>query len=69
MDSRLSHEVNIMSLTDTLKNTLEGGPNRYPLDIPSCLASLDVEEFNGKEFMSELYHYDIFFTSSYQINS
>ncbi|SUI81457.1 Uncharacterized protein conserved in bacteria [Serratia quinivorans] len=63
-----------MSLTDTLKNTLpaltEGGLNRYRLDIPSCAASLDVEEFSGKEFMSELYHYDIIFTSSDQnINS
>jgi len=59
-----------MSLTDTLKNTLsaltEGGLNRYRLDIPSCAASLDVEEFSGKEFMSELYHYDIIFTSSDQ---
>lgn len=59
-----------MSLTDTLNNTLsaltEGGLNRYRLDIPSCTASLDVEEFNGKEFMSELYHYDIIFTSSDQ---
>lgn len=59
-----------MSLTDTLKNTLsaltEGGLNRYRLDIPSCTASLDVEEFNGKEFMSELYHYYIIFTSSDQ---
>lgn len=59
-----------MSLTDTLKNTLsaltEGGLNRYRLDIPSCTASLDVEEFNGKEFMSELYHYNIIFTSSDQ---
>ncbi|MBN6042531.1 type VI secretion system tip protein VgrG [Citrobacter sp. ku-bf4] len=59
-----------MSLTDTLKNTLsaltEGGLNRYRLDIPSCTASLDVEEFNGKEFMSELYYYDVIFTSSDQ---
>lgn len=59
-----------MSLTDTLKNTLsaltEGRLNRYRLDIPSCAASLDVEEFSGKEFMSELYHYDIIFTSSDQ---
>lgn len=59
-----------MSLTDTLKNTLsaltEGGLNRYRLDIPSCTASLDVEEFNGKEFMSELYYYEIIFTSSDQ---
>ena len=59
-----------MSLTDTLKNPLpaltSGGLNRYRLDIPSCTASLDVEEFSGKEFMSELYHYDIIFTSSDQ---
>ncbi|WP_338557308.1 type VI secretion system tip protein VgrG [Erwinia sp. E_sp_B04_7] len=56
-----------MSLTDTLKNTLsaltEGGLNRYRLDIPSCTASLDVEEFSGQEFMSELYHYTVLFTS------
>ncbi|WP_067704768.1 type VI secretion system Vgr family protein [Erwinia sp. ErVv1] len=56
-----------MSLTDTLKNTLsvltEGGLNRYRLDIPSCTALLDVEEFSGKEFMSELYCYTILFTS------
>jgi type VI secretion system secreted protein VgrG len=44
----------------------EGGLNRYRLDIPSCAASLDVEEFSGKEFMSELYHYDIIFTSNDQ---
>ena len=59
-----------MGLTDTLKNTLsaltEGGLNRYRLDIPSCTASLDVEEFNGKEFMSELYYYEVIFTSSDQ---
>lgn len=59
-----------MSLTDTLKNTLtaltEGGLNRYRLDIPSCTASLDVEEFGGQEFMSELYHYTILFTSGDQ---
>jgi type VI secretion system secreted protein VgrG len=70
MDSRLFHGVNIMSLTDTLKNTLsaltEGGLNRYRLDIPSCTASLDVETFTGKEFMSELYYYTILFTSSDQ---
>lgn len=57
-----------MSLTDSLRNTLsaltEGGLNRYRLDIPSCTASLDVEIFSGKEFMSELYHYTVLFTSS-----
>ncbi|MDR2263423.1 MAG: type VI secretion system tip protein VgrG [Enterobacter asburiae] len=59
-----------MSLTDTLKNTLsaltEDELNRYRLDIPSCTASLDVEEFNGNEFMSEPYTYTIIFTSSDQ---
>jgi len=59
-----------MSLTDTLKNTLsvltEDGLNRYRLDIPSCTALLDVEEFSGQEFMSELYHYTVLFTSSDQ---
>ena len=63
-----------MSLTDTQKNTLsaltEDGLNRYRLDIPSCTAALDVETFSGKEFMSELYYYQIVFTSSDQnINS
>lgn len=57
-----------MSLSDTFKYPLsaltEGGLNRYRLDIPSCTASLDVEEFSGKEFMSELYHYTILFTSN-----
>ncbi|MDY0921713.1 type VI secretion system tip protein VgrG [Leclercia sp. CFBP8987] len=57
-----------MSLTDTLKNNLssltESGLNRYRLDIPSCTAALDVETFTGKEFMSELYYYQVIFTSS-----
>ncbi|EOZ1389877.1 TPA: type VI secretion system Vgr family protein [Enterobacter hormaechei] len=59
-----------MSLTDTFKNTLsaltEGGLNRYRLDIPSCTALLDVETFTGKDFISELYHYQVIFTSSDQ---
>ncbi|KJM67334.1 type VI secretion system Vgr family protein [Enterobacter hormaechei] len=59
-----------MSLTDTFKSTLsaltEGGLNRYRLDIPSCTALLDVETFTGKEFISELYHYQVIFTSSDQ---
>lgn len=59
-----------MSLTDTLKNPLsaltESGLNRYRLDIPSCTAALDVESFTGKEFMSELYYYQVIFTSSDQ---
>ncbi|QMM55209.1 type VI secretion system tip protein VgrG (plasmid) [Enterobacter sp. RHB15-C17] len=59
-----------MSLTDKFKNTLsaltEDGLNRYRLDIPSCTASLDVKEFNGKEFISELYYYEVIFTSSDQ---
>ncbi|MGV3347004.1 type VI secretion system Vgr family protein [Enterobacteriaceae bacterium LUAb1] len=59
-----------MSLTETLNHTLsaltEGGLNRYHLNIPSCTASLDVESFSGKEFMSELYYYQVIFTSSNQ---
>ncbi|HDS2238069.1 TPA: type VI secretion system tip protein VgrG [Klebsiella michiganensis] len=59
-----------MSLTDTLKNPLsaltESGLNRYHLDIPSCTAALDVETFTGKEFMNELYYYQVIFTSSDQ---
>ena len=38
--------------------------NRYQLDIPSCTASLDVEEFSGAEKLSELYYYTITFTSA-----
>ncbi|EPP6252944.1 contractile injection system protein, VgrG/Pvc8 family, partial [Cronobacter sakazakii] len=57
-----------MSQTDTLKNTLAAltgsGLNRYRLDIPSCPSLLDVEDFSGVEAMSQLYHYDIRFTSS-----
>ncbi|EOC1313935.1 type VI secretion system Vgr family protein [Cronobacter turicensis] len=57
-----------MSQTDTLKNTLYAltgsGLNRYRLDIPSCPSLLDVEDFSGVEAMSQLYHYDIRFTSS-----
>lgn len=53
-----------MSLTDTLNTLTEGGLNRYRLNIPSCASSLDVEEFSGKEYMSELYYYTVLFTSS-----
>lgn len=57
-----------MSLTDTLNKTLsavtDAGLNRYRLDIPTCTSSLDVEEFSGKEFLSELYYYNVRFTSS-----
>ncbi|WP_077295778.1 type VI secretion system Vgr family protein [Yersinia proxima] len=37
--------------------------NRYSLNIPSCSYSLDVEDFNGLEQISVLYHYTIKFTS------
>ncbi|WP_047609064.1 type VI secretion system Vgr family protein [Rahnella aquatilis] len=53
-----------MSLTDTLTSIIKTTLNRYQLDIPSCTSPLDVEEFSGKEFMSDLYHYTILFTSS-----
>lgn len=59
-----------MSLTDTL-NTLAAKAaapalNRYCLDIPSCTADIDVEDFSGSEAMSELYCYTINFTSTDQ---
>lgn len=57
-----------MSLTDTLNTmvtTVTGKAlNRYRLDIPSCTADIDVEDFSGSEAMSELYCYTINFTSA-----
>ncbi|MES0268306.1 type VI secretion system tip protein VgrG [Citrobacter sedlakii] len=57
-----------MSLTDTLQNTLSGlmntTLNRYQLDIPSCTSPLDVEDFCRTETLSQLYRYDISFTST-----
>ncbi|EOW6619745.1 type VI secretion system Vgr family protein [Cronobacter dublinensis] len=52
-----------MSLTDTFTGLLATTLNRYQLDIPSCTAPLDVEEFSGREALSELYDYQIIFTS------
>lgn len=37
--------------------------NRYSLIIPSCSSPLDVEDFNGLEQISVLYHYTIQFTT------
>lgn len=57
-----------MSLTDTLNTmvtTFAGKSlNRYRLDIPSCTADIDVEDFSGSEAVSELYSYTINFTSA-----
>ncbi|WP_139308873.1 type VI secretion system Vgr family protein, partial [Pantoea sp. 1.19] len=57
-----------MSLTDTLNTmvaTVTGKAlNRYRLDVPSCTADIDVEDFSGSEAMSELYCYTINFTSA-----
>lgn len=57
-----------MSLTDTLntmKTTVtEKSLNRYRLDIPSCMANIDVEDFSGSEALSALYSYTINFTSA-----
>lgn len=56
-----------MSLTDMRQNPLSGLANttlnRYQLNIPSCHSSLDVEDFCGTESLSQLYRYDISFTS------
>ncbi|KLP53667.1 type IV secretion protein Rhs [Enterobacter genomosp. O] len=48
---------------DTLSNITSTTFNRYQLDIPSCTALLDVETFSGAEKLSELYYYNITFTS------
>ncbi|TBL64996.1 type VI secretion system Vgr family protein [Hafnia alvei] len=57
-----------MSLTNTLQKLASAATgttlNRYRLDIPSCTAAIDVEDFSGSEAMSELYSYTINFTSS-----
>jgi type VI secretion system secreted protein VgrG len=55
-----------MNLTDSLQNILPvtKTQNRYHLDIPSCPSPLDVEEFSGTEGMSQMYCYDIIFTST-----
>lgn len=45
-------------------SAVTGTLNRYLLEIPSCTSPLDVEDFSGVEAMSQLYHYDILFTSS-----
>nr|WP_192475050.1 hypothetical protein [Klebsiella michiganensis] len=44
-----------MSLTDTLSSLIQTPLNRYQLDIPSCVANIDVEGFSGSEAMSALY--------------
>lgn len=55
-----------MSLINTVQRKgpgLEGSSlNRYRLEIPSCDAALDVEDFSGLEMMSGLYRYDVTFT-------
>lgn len=53
-----------MSLTDTLSSLIQTPLNRYQLDIPSCVANIDVEGFSGSEAMSALYRYTINFTST-----
>ncbi|MEG6138948.1 type VI secretion system tip protein VgrG [Enterobacter kobei] len=52
-----------MSLTDTLKNAFSGVLNRYALSVTGSELSLDVEDFEGHEGLSELYTYTIRFTS------
>lgn len=49
-------------LTDTLSALTS--LNRYHLTIPSCTTALDVEDFSGREGMSQLYCYTIHFTSA-----
>nr|WP_259654982.1 type VI secretion system tip protein VgrG [Klebsiella michiganensis] len=51
-------------MTDTLSSLIQTPLNRYQLDIPSCVANIDVEGFSGSEAMSALYRYTINFTST-----
>ncbi|QCZ29671.1 type VI secretion system Vgr family protein [Leclercia adecarboxylata] len=53
-----------MILTDTLLNITSTTSNHYQLHIPSCISSLDIQEFSGMEGLSRLYCYDIIFTST-----
>jgi len=56
-----------MSMIDSLQKgvaAMAGTLNRYRLTIPSCSSPVDVEDFSGMEGMSQMYHYDILFTSS-----
>lgn len=52
-----------LRLKSTFSNTLQTTLNRYLLDIPSCPSPLDVEEFSGREALSQTYYYTITFTS------
>ncbi|MCQ8228110.1 type VI secretion system Vgr family protein [Pantoea trifolii] len=55
-----------MNMTDLLQGAsslINGTLNRYQLSIPSCSSSIDVENFNGAEALSENYRYDVLFTS------
>lgn len=55
-----------MSPTDAVQKIIPvmKSLNRYRLNIPSCPSLLDVEEFSGTESISQMYCYDIIFTST-----
>ncbi|MGK3134807.1 type VI secretion system Vgr family protein [Pantoea trifolii] len=55
--------MNITDLLQGASSLINGTLNRYKLSIPSCSSSIDVENFNGTEALSENYHYDVLFTS------
>lgn len=63
-DVEILHGVKSVSLTDSLSSLIQTPLNRYQLDIPSCVANIDVEGFSGSEAMSALYRYTINFTST-----
>lgn len=55
--------MNITDLLQGASSLINGTLNRYKLSILSCSSSIDVENFNGTEALSENYHYDVLFTS------
>lgn len=55
--------MNMTYLLQGASSLINGTLNRYQLSIPSCSSSIDVENFNGAEALSENYCYDVLFTS------
>jgi type VI secretion system secreted protein VgrG len=52
-----------MSIIDQNSTLLNETLNRFRLVIPSCTSKLDVEEFSGREALSQIYNYTIIFTT------
>lgn len=58
----------MMDIAQDLLSLSKTTLNRYRLSVPSCQAELDVESFTGSEAMSQLYRYNVTFTSTAKIS-